>query len=77
MPAGKVTHKAVRMITPTSGTLHVRRSDNIGSGLWPGFLLAVLVINLPWMPVASSRVNQMPPVIAVKLGLRADTNPIK
>ena len=50
------------------------RSDS--SGLWPGCLLCVWVANMPWMPVASSRVNQMPPEIAVNLGLRADANPI-
>ena len=31
---------------------------------------------MPWVPVASSRVDPMPPVIAVNLGLCTDANPI-
>ena len=61
MLARKVTHKvrvcmAARMIMPTSGPLRV----HVGAiWLWPGCLLGVWVANLPWMPVASSRVNQV------------------
>ena len=52
------------------------RSDSIGSDLWPECLLGVWVANLSWMPVASSRVNQILPVIAVNLGLHADAKSI-
>ena len=78
MLARKVTHKvrvcmAARMIMPTSGPLRV----HVGAiWLWPGCLLGVWVANLPWMPVASSRVSQMPPVIAVNFSLHTDANPI-
>ena len=77
MPARKVTHE-VRAHGCKNDHTHIRpfacRSDS--SGLWPGCLLCVWVVNLPWVPVASSRVDPMPPVIAVNLSLHTDANPI-